>query len=186
MVPANATKKISEHVHIIPDNNAQFVPNVGIVVGSRATLVVDTGMGARNAKTILAEVAKVARGEELYLVTTHFHPEHDLGAHGFPAKTQLLRSKDQQADIQEFGMLLANGFKNLSPLNAELLEGAEFRKADIAFEREHTLDLGGVRVRILAMGANHTRGDTAVWVEQDKVFFAGDIAMKNAPSFASP
>ena len=36
------------------------------------------------------------------------------------------------------------------------------------------------------MGANHTRGDTAIWVEADRVLFAGDVAMKAQPAFASP
>jgi len=43
-----------------------------------------------------------------------------------------------------------------------------------------------VRVRILAMGANHTRGDTVVFVEGDRVVFSGDVAMRPQPSFASP
>jgi glyoxylase-like metal-dependent hydrolase (beta-lactamase superfamily II) len=42
-----------------------------------------------------------------------------------------------------------------------------------------------VRVRLIAMGANHTRGDTAIWIEADKVLFSGDIAMKAQPAFAS-
>jgi len=71
-------------------------------------------------------------------------------------------------------------------VNAELLKGATFRKADISFDKEYDLDLGGVRVRILAMGANHTLGDTAILVEPDRVLFTGDIAMKAQPSFNSP
>jgi len=42
---------------------------------------------------------------------------------------------------------------------ADLLEHAEFRKADVFFDREYTLDLGGVRVRMLSLGPTHTRGD---------------------------
>ena len=37
----------------------------------------------------------------------------------------------------------------------------------------------------MAMGANHTRGDTVIWVEPDGVLFAGDIAMKGMPAFVS-
>ena len=46
-------------------------------------------------------------------------------------------------------------------MTAELLQGAEFRKADRFFDKELAIDLGGVRVPLLAMGANHTRSDTA-------------------------
>jgi len=180
------TEKISAHVYVIPDGSVSLVPNVGIIVGTRATLVVDTGLGVRNGQAVLREVAKVSAHQELYLVTTHFHPEHDLGAMAFPATTKMLRSADQQKDIAEFGLQLAKTFSTRSPFVAELLKGAEFRPADTVFEREHTIDLGGVRVRLIAMGANHTRGDTAIFVETDGVLFSGDVAMRGLPSFASP
>ena len=182
LIRAGVTEKISDHVYVIPDNGVPLVPNVGIVVGSRATLVIDTGLGARNGAVVMREVAKVSRNTELYLVTTHVHPEHDLGAGGFPATTKMIRSKHQVDEIAASGLEMATRFSSFSPLHAELLQGAEFRRADITFDGEHTLDLGGVMVRFLAMGFNHTRGDTATFVEPDEVLFSGDVAMTLLPS----
>jgi len=187
MVQANATRKLTAHVYAIEDKDTAFgIPNIGFVVGTRAALVIDTGMGERNGRTVLAEVEKIAPGKALYLVTTHVHPEHDLGAGAFPATTKMIRSEDQLKDIDEFGYQLADAFSKRSAVNAELLKGAKFRRADITFDKKYTLDLGGVTARILAMGPNHTRGDTAVFVPQDAVLFSGDIAMEGMPSFASP
>ena len=182
LVRAGATVKVSPHVYVVPDDSVPMVPNVGIVVGGRATLVVDTGLGARNAQTVLAEVAKVSASTALYLVTTHVHPEHDLGAGAFPPTTKLIRSRAQVDEIAASGLELAKRFATISTLHAELLQGAEFRKADIVFDQEHALDLGGVQVRIIAMGFNHTRGDTAIFVEPDAVLFSGDVSMKAAPA----
>ena len=182
LVRENATEKISEHVYVIPDNNVGMVPNVGIIVGSRATFVVDTGLGNRNGQTVTGEVQKVSKTPELYLGTTHFHPEHDLGANGFPAHTKMIRSQDQQKEIADQGLATAERFRGFSPANAELLQGAEFRNADVSFDREHVVDLGGVRVRVLAMGYNHTRGDTAFFVEPDGVLFSGDVVMTALPN----
>jgi glyoxylase-like metal-dependent hydrolase (beta-lactamase superfamily II) len=103
----------------------------------------------------------------------------------FPPATKMVRSTDQQKDIAEFGLQMARAFSGRSPFIADLLKDAQFRAADISFEREHTIDLGGVRVRVLAMGSNHTRGDTAFWIEPDGVLFSGDVAMRPQPSFAS-
>lgn len=186
IVREGVTEKLSEHVYVIPDASVSLVPNVGIIVGTRATFVVDTGLGVRNGEAVMREVGKVSRHAELYLGTTHFHPEHDLGAGAFPPATKLLRSADQQKDIAEFGLQMAKTFSGRSPFVAELLKDAEFRKADISFEREHVVDLGGVRVRVIAMGANHTRGDTVFLVEPDGVLFSGDVVMRPLPSFASP
>ena len=62
----------------------------------------------------------------------------------------MLRSRDQQADIDELGLQMAKTFAGFSPLNAELLQGAEFRKADTTFDKEHSVDLGGAETLLAA------------------------------------
>ncbi|HEX7137870.1 MAG TPA: MBL fold metallo-hydrolase, partial [Vicinamibacterales bacterium] len=187
LIRENVTVKVSTHVHLIPDASVPLVPNVGFVVGSRATLVVDTGMGLRNGQAVVRELAKLGTHDELYVVSTHFHPEHALGEGAFPPGARIVRGKTQQQDIDEFGLTLADTFASRSPMNKQLLEGARYRKADIIFEGERTIDLGGVRVRLMALGPTHTRGDTVAWVEDDRVLFAGDIVMNGTfVAFASP
>jgi len=179
-------RQISPHVHIIPDNSVPLVPNVGFIVGNRALLVVDTGLGPRTGAAVLEVAKKLGGNRKLYLVATHFHPEHDLGAQAFPATTTFIRSNDQVKDIAEFGLQLAKVFAARSAINAELLKDADFRKADVTFDTNYDLDLGGIHAKLIAMGANHTRGDIAIWVEADKVLFSGDVAMRPQPAFASP
>ena len=186
LVLPNTTVKVSPHVWVIPDRSTPLVPNIGIVVGAKAALVIDTGLGERNGAVALTEAQKAAPGRALYLVTTHVHPEHDLGAGAFPPQAKLIRSQAEVAEIAETGLTMADRFAKMSPLNAELLKGAAYRKADIVFDKAYDLDLGGVSVRILAVGPNHTAGDTVAWIAADKVLFAGDVAMKGAPAFASP
>jgi glyoxylase-like metal-dependent hydrolase (beta-lactamase superfamily II) len=190
LVREGVTEKLTDHVWAIPDGSASLVPNVGIVVGEKAVLVVDTGMGTRNAETVLKEVAKVGMGKHgkpkpIYIVTTHVHPEHDMGAHAFPKGSKLIRSKTQIEDIAAgAGMNLVPIFAARSDLNKELLKDAHHREADIVFDGAYTLDLGGLEARIGSMGTNHTHGDTIVFV--DGVLFSGDIAMKPQPSFTNP
>lgn len=185
LVREGVTEKLTDHVWAIPDGSASLVPNVGIVVGAKAVLVVDTGMGARNAETVLREVAKVGAGKPVYIVTTHVHPEHDMGAHAFPKDSRLIRSKTQVEDIAAgAGMNLVPIFAARSDLNKELLQGAKHREADIVFDGDYTLDLGGLQVKIYSMGTNHTHGDTVALV--DGVLFSGDVAMKPQPAFANP
>jgi len=186
LVREGATIKVSPHVFVIPDDDVPLVANIGIVVGTRGTLVIDTGLGPRNGETVAREAAKVSQGPELYLAVTHVHPEHDLGAQAFPANTRVLRSRGEDADIAEFGLQLAETFAKQSPVRAELLKAAAYRKTDITFDRSYTLDLGGVRVQLLAVGPTHTRGDTVVFVDDDRTLFAGDVVMSAFPAFASP
>ena len=187
LIAENAIAKVSEHVYVISDRNVGLVPNVGIIVGRKATLVVDTGLGPRNGETVLRATNGVSRNAELYVVSTHFHPEHALGESAFPATAKVVRARAQQQDIDEFGLALAKTFAGRSPLVADLLKDAQFRKADILFDREHVIDLGGLRVRLLSLGPTHTRGDTIVWVEGERILFAGDVVMNRTfVAFASP
>ncbi len=176
-------RRISAHVWAIPDNSVGGVSNIGIIVGAKATLVVDTGMGPRNGEIVLKEAQKLSGGKPLYLVTTHVHPEHDLGAQAFPVSTKMIRAKTQVEDIALNGMTTADVFRGRSAINAELLKDAHFRTADIVFDKTYELDLGGVKVKLVATGLNHTLGDTVIWVAGDDVLFTGDLAMSAAPAF---
>ena len=186
LVKIEGLRKISDHVYVIPDNSVPVVPNVGYIIGDHAALVVDTGLGPPNGEAVYGAARELAGTKTLYLVTTHVHPEHDLGAQAFPDTTKLIRSTDQVNEIAEDGLRLAKIFAGRSAAYSDLLKDADFRRADITFERDYVLDLGGVRARLTAMGPNHTVGDTIIWVEPDRLLFAGDLAMKAQPAFASP
>jgi glyoxylase-like metal-dependent hydrolase (beta-lactamase superfamily II) len=178
LVKENATVRLSDHVWAIPDFNVGLVPNVGIVVGSKATLVVDTGLGPRNGETIVREMKKVSTNADVFVVLTHYHPEHSLGAAAFKG-AKLVMTRIQQQDMTELGKQIQDTFARRSPLTADLLNGVVYPSPDILFDREYRLDLGGVHARLLWRGpaAMHTRGDTMIFIEEDRVLFTGDVVM---------
>jgi glyoxylase-like metal-dependent hydrolase (beta-lactamase superfamily II) len=186
LVKENATVKLADHTYVIPDGSVPLVPNVGIVVGSRATLVIDPGLGRRNGEAVLREVARVSRNPDLYIASTHFHPEHTTGYAAFPAGARYVNSRVQESEFEENGMQMIRAFSGRSALTAELLKDAARRPADITFDRDYELDLGGVRVRCLVVGPTHTRGDTGFFVEGDRVLFAGDVVMNQSFLAATP
>ena len=169
-VPENAVKDVSDHVYAIVG-----FPNIAFVVGNRATLVVDTGMGPRNGEVVVREAQKLAKRPTLYLTTTHFHPEHASGESAFPAYTILIRASAQQDEIDRRGAEYIDLFSSRSAQNKELLQGVKLRQADIVFDREAKLDLGGVTAHLFWWGAAHTKGDELIFVPQDGVLIPGDI-----------
>src|ERR1035437_6119005 len=109
------TVKVSPHVWAI-----MGFPNIGIVVGTRATLVVDTGLGPRNGATIARVAAKLSGNQKLFLTTTHFHPEHAAGDGGFPPNTILIRNAVQQQEMEQHGTEMIEMFSSRSAQNKEL------------------------------------------------------------------
>ena len=177
LVQANKTMKVSDHVYAIPDGRVNLVPNIGIIVGNRATLVVDAGMGPRNGETVLRELAKVSKNADLYFTTTHFHPEHVTGVQAFPANTRIIRSEAQEEELKQKQPEFIKNFSKRTPEIKALLQDVKPRPPDILFDRELKLDLGGVTARVFLVGPGHTRGDTAIYVEEDKVLFTGDVVV---------
>jgi glyoxylase-like metal-dependent hydrolase (beta-lactamase superfamily II) len=165
------TVKVSEHVWAI-----MGWPNIAIVVGSRAVLVVDTGLGPRNGATIARVVSKLApRNQTLYLTTTHFHPEHAGGDAGFPAGTILVRNAIQQREMEAHGKEMVDLFAGRSAEFKELLANATLRAPDVTFENDVRLDLGGVTARLICFGGAHTKGDELTFVEPDRTLVSGDV-----------
>jgi glyoxylase-like metal-dependent hydrolase (beta-lactamase superfamily II) len=162
--------RVSDHVYAI-----MGFPNIAIVAGSRATLVVDTGLGPRNGATVMRVVKKVATGQKLFLTTTHFHAEHTAGEAGFPAETILIRPAVQQEEAEKSAAAMIARFSTMSAQNGELLAGVKLRAPDLVFDTEARLDLGGVTARLLWFGAGHTKGDELIFVEPDSTLIAGDI-----------
>jgi len=169
-VPENAVQRVSDHVYAILG-----FPNIGIIVGDRATLVVDTGMGPPNGAIVAREAAKLARGSTLYLTTTHFHPEHASGAQAFPPGTVLIRPTVQQQEMEKHGAEFIQMFSSRSALFREQLKDVKPRPPDILFDREMTLDLGGATARLMWLGPGHTQGDELIFIEPDRTLLPGDI-----------
>jgi glyoxylase-like metal-dependent hydrolase (beta-lactamase superfamily II) len=173
------TTRISEHVWEITG-----FPNIAIIVGSHATLVVDTGLGARNGATAARVAARLApHNSKLFLTTTHFHPEHAAGEPGFPGGTILIRDAVQQQEMEEHGQQMIDMFRGMSQQNKELLTGVELRQPDVTFDREATVDLGGVTARMLWLGEAHTKGDELTLVEPDNTLVSGDVVQNRTIPF---
>ena len=170
LISEKGLTKVSEHVYAIVG-----WPNIGIVVGDRATLVIDTGLGERNGATIMRVEQKLARGPILYLTTTHYHSEHVTGEQAFPANTILIRPVVQQEELKQRLPGHMGRFRVMSQQNKELLADVRMRTPDVLFNGEVRLDLGGVTARLFLLGPAHTQGDMLIFVEEDSVLLPGDI-----------
>src|SRR5215470_7445894 len=149
LVPSGKTQQIAHNIYVIPDQRVNLVPNIGIVVGRDGVLVVDTGMGPKNAETVLGEVRKVTSERIAYLTVTHFHPEHGMGAQSFPAGTTIIYPSAQKAELIEKGKSIITMFNGFSPAIADLLKPVRITMPSITFESEAEVNLGDFPVRLL-------------------------------------
>ncbi|NUK83298.1 MBL fold metallo-hydrolase [Streptomyces lunaelactis] len=176
VVHIEGVQELARDVVVIPNRQVQLVPNIGIIGGGHSVLVVETGMGPRNAEKVLEFAADFAKGRKLYLTTTHFHPEHAFGAQVFAGGATFLVNREQAEDLKVKGPGYLEMFKGLGEPVARQLEGVELAEPDVVFDQEYDLDLGGRMVQLRATGRAHSKGDQVVKVPDADVLFTGDLA----------
>ncbi len=177
VVRPEGLREIAEGVWVIPDQRVPLVPNIGIVAGHDAVLVVDTGMGPANGARVLEAARRIADGRRLLLTLTHFHPEHGFGAQAFRDQAVILYNRAQRDDLAAKGAPYLAMFRGFGPAVAAALEGTELVAPHVAYDGAVCeLDLGGRRVELRNWGRAHTNGDQVVWLPEQRVLFAGDLA----------
>ncbi len=175
MVNVGDTTQVTENVYVIPDKRMNLVPNIGIIIGEKSIMVVDTGMGPDNAELVLQEVRKISDKPIDYLAITHFHPEHGMGAQAFPDETRIIVPLAQKAELSAKGQSYIEFFKGMSPEIAALLSDIKLQVPDIAFDNKMEVDLGGQVVELYHFSTAHTQGDMFVYLPDQKLLFGGDI-----------
>jgi glyoxylase-like metal-dependent hydrolase (beta-lactamase superfamily II) len=165
--------EIAPRVYVIPDGRVPLVPNIGIVIGEREALVVDTGMGPKNGRRV-HEKTRSLTDKPIVLTITHFHPEHGFGARAF-SEARIVYNRTQQKELTEKGAAYLEMFRTFGDTVAEQLEGVELVDPDEVYDGELTLDVGGRAVELREFGLAHTRGDQVVFLPEQRVLFTGDL-----------
>jgi len=175
-VRVSGAREIASDLLVIPNDHVDLVPNIGVVGGTEAVLVVDTGIGTANATQVLAFAREVAKGRRLYLTTTHFHPEHAFGAQVFAGEATYLVNRGQAEDLATRGAGYLAMFRGLGETISRRLDGVHVPAPDEVYDGSRDLDLGGRTVRLRPTGRGHTAGDQVVEVPDAGVLFTGDLA----------
>ncbi|WP_153101823.1 MBL fold metallo-hydrolase [Paraburkholderia hayleyella] len=165
---------------------AEGDPNSGVIIGDDSVLVVDTTATPAMAQDLIAHIRRVTDKPIKHVVLSHYHAVRVLGASAYLAEgaQQVIASRgtyemivergeaDMRSEIERFPRLFA-GVESVPGLTWPTL----------VFEREITLFLGRLEVRIAHLGAGHTKGDTVVWLPGQKVLFSGDLVEYDAACY---
>jgi glyoxylase-like metal-dependent hydrolase (beta-lactamase superfamily II) len=177
IVDARFPCRIADGIWIIPDKRTPLVPNIGIIEGSKAVLVIDAGFTLESGRNVFDAARAIAGHRDLILTVTHAHPEHTFGAQAFQGHARIYYNKLQRDYLARNGEKLLAGFRTmLPPGRGSLLDGVKVTLADDVYEGGHaSLDLGGRQVEFWTLGIAHSPGDQVITIPDQKVTFAGDL-----------
>jgi glyoxylase-like metal-dependent hydrolase (beta-lactamase superfamily II) len=164
---------------------AEGDPNTGIVIGDDCVLVADTQATPAMAADVIRRIREVTDKPITYVVLTHYHAVRVLGASAYQPQ-QILASQDtydlivergeqdKASEIGRFPRLFSN-VESVPP-------GMTW--PTITFTGKMTLWLGKLEVQLLQLGRGHTKGDTVVWLPQERTLFSGDLVEFDATPYA--
>jgi len=155
-------------------------PNSGVVIGDDGVMVIDAQATPAMAEDVIRHVRTVTDKPIKYVVLSHYHAVRVLGASAYKAR-EIIASQATYEMIKERGKEdMASEIGRFPRLfrGAEAIPGLTW--PTMTFDGEFTIWMGKLEVRLIHVGAGHTRGDTIVWLPSQKVLFSGDLVEFNA------
>ena len=162
--------QISDHVWWTPPGPPDR-PSLCGVVGERWTLMLDAGSSPAHARLLLDELPQ----RPAAVVYTHSHWDHVFGGASLGALViahRLTAAKLEELALRDWNDESAVGEHIREELPAP--RRVEIARADIVFDAQLDLDLGGVTVHVEHVGGDHCDDACVVLVEPDAILFAGD------------
>ena len=174
--------KLSEHAYAY---TAEGDPNSGIVIGDDAVMVIDTQATPAMAQDVIRRIREVTDKPIKYVVLSHYHAVRVLGAAAYQPEhiiasqdtRDLIVERGEQDKASEIGRF-PRLFRNVESVPPGMTWPT------ITFTGRMTLWLGKLEVQLIQLGRGHTKGDTVVWLPQDKVLFSGDLVEFDATPYA--
>lgn len=178
---------LGKHTAYIPEDKERNEPNIGLIIGSEQSLLVDAGSGIAHFERVIETLEAHELECPRQIVLTHYHWDHCFAAGYYESVlyAQNLTAAKLEAmhhwrlDDEHLLQLRQNG--DVSNWSEQMIQkyvpGREHlivKQADIVFNDGLTFALGDVQAQAIHVGGSHTNDSTIVYVPTDKVLFVGD------------
>jgi cyclase len=149
--------------------------NCTAVAGRERVLLVDPLIAPAYARHIEAAVGSWTPLPIRFVLVTHHHTDHALGAGYFAdsGATVIAHAACRDRMAAEHQALIES--RRRQPHLADLFADAEAYRPAIVFEKDLAFDLGGTQVRVLHPGPGHTSGDAFLYLPAESAAICGDL-----------
>ena len=171
------------HVWLEPDGGWGF-SNSGLVVGRGQSLLIDTLFDPPMTENMVAHMHDLVEHRPITtLFNTHSDGDHWFG-NQIVAGVDIIATEASATEMHAKGPASIDRLRRLPGETGDFAREAfgPFAWENVTptyptttFERELTLDVGGVEVALLNLGPAHTGGDAIAWVPGAKTLFTGDL-----------
>lgn len=165
---------------------AEGDPNSGVIIGDDGVMVIDTTATPIMAQALIKHIRSVTDLPIKYVVLSHYHAVRVLGASAYfeEGAEQIIASRGTYEMIVERG---EQDMKSEIERFPRLFSGVEsvpgLTWPTMVFEKEMTIFMGQLEVKLMQIGMGHTKGDTIAWIPSQKICFSGDLVEYDAAAY---
>jgi glyoxylase-like metal-dependent hydrolase (beta-lactamase superfamily II) len=155
-------------------DNSGHNNNLSFIVTGDGVIVVNSGAAPILAKALHDEIKAITDQPVRLVINENGQGHAMLGnsywiAQGVP----VLAHEDAAEDFEARSWQLLEGMKGY---NREKADGAEIAMPTETFTDARIIDMGDMHIEVLHLGPAHSPGDISVWLPEQRLIIAGDIA----------
>ena len=148
--------------------------NLSFIVTEEGVVVMNAGASARLAAALHDEIKRVTDQPVVLVINENGQGHAMLGnSYWRDQGVDILAHVDAVEETTENGDFILQGMQRY---NRDKAEGTRVEHANLTFEEEYDISLGGVEIKVLHLGPAHGPGDLQVWIPQWGLMITGDIA----------
>jgi len=154
--------------------NAGHNNNLSFIVTGDGVIVVNGGASARLARALHDEIKKIT-GQPVKLVINENGQGHAMLGNSYWAEqgVPILAHEGAAAEFKERGHDILDRMKGY---NRDKAEGTKVQGPTETFADKKIIKMGDFNIEVLWIGPAHSPGDISVWLPEQKLVIAGDMA----------
>ena len=148
--------------------------NLSFIVTGDGVVVVNGGAAYLLAKALHDEIRAIT-DQPVKLVINENGQGHAMLGNSYWAEqgVPILAHADAAEEFEAYGGSILDGMKRY---NRDKAEGTFIAPPTITFEDEYIVDMGDFHIEVLHLGPAHSPGDISVWLPEQSLVIAGDMA----------
>ncbi len=148
--------------------------NLSFIITDEGVVVVNASANYLLAQALHQEIKKLTKQPVKYVILENAQGHAMLGSNYWQEQgAKIIAHKDAAAVMKRYAKA------SVKRMQARQKDKGKFTKAtvpDITFDDKFELNMGGTIIQALHLGPAHSPGDIVVWLPQQKLVIAGDMA----------